>query len=374
MTDRERDPKPLRATGDGELRRMIAASDRLPAPSDVQRRVRDNLADALDSAGVQASIRSRFRPPRWAVAALVILAAGTAVAVVAGIGLRGGDRPVGRARDRDRSQGIKTPRPPAAPVAIAPLPTVDAGGEPLRSQQVEIRGAEPVRITPEAARPRDVAPAARAARPPVPVGAARPVAVESRAPEDVRSPASPPVRPVTDEFVLDWSDRRQARLSLASGANAGTWHLAGVVNGVRVDLEIKRGMVTGHIGDELLTLWFRGDVATGTIRGHDVSFVARPIETGHLVRGEVPGHSVRAELTAAGLSWFPGCEEILPPAGRNAYAGRCAGDRSARVSIPDGFFAMPYLPRMVLLGILLTERDPIFDRDEPRLFPPLRRP
>jgi hypothetical protein len=40
-----------------------------------------------------------------------------------------------------------------------------------------------------------------------------------------------------------------------------------------------------------------------------------------------------------------------------------------KLALPAAFEAMPLFPRLVALGLLLTERDPIFRMQKPGMFP-----
>ena len=85
----------------------------------------------------------------------------------------------------------------------------------------------------------------------------------------------------------------------------------------------------------------------------------------------MPGHSVRVELGKAGLSFHPGCERGLFPqsAGPGIYKGECADGQMMQVIVPPALESMPLFPRLVALGLLLTERDPVFRYQKPGLFP-----
>ena len=70
-------------------------------------------------------------------------------------------------------------------------------------------------------------------------------------------------------------------------------------------------------------LFLRNDQGGGTIAGEAIGYALAPTDQGAIVRGWVPGHSVRVELGKAGLSFYPGCERALFPqsAGPGIYKG-----------------------------------------------------
>jgi hypothetical protein len=103
-----------------------------------------------------------------------------------------------------------------------------------------------------------------------------------------------------------------------------------------------------------------------------VAFSLHGTPTGYLLRGQAVGHTVRLEESHGLLSWLPSCEQPLvrlPRAGDAAsvYQGTCASGRRMRVTVPDQFHELPPLPRMIVLSLLLTEREG--HSTAPRLFP-----
>jgi hypothetical protein len=148
--------------------------------------------------------------------------------------------------------------------------------------------------------------------------------------------------------------------------------VVGHVRGTPVDLTIEPSQINGHIGIELINLWMIGDSAQGRIANRDVGFSARLTRRGHILRGTLPGHTVRLELGPNVLSWLPGCDRDLPAVAPGLYEGECDGEGWARVTVPPAFAKMPVLPRSIVLAMLLTERDPRFEYDGRGLFPPER--
>jgi hypothetical protein len=162
--------------------------------------------------------------------------------------------------------------------------------------------------------------------------------------------------------------QRQGRPEISVAVTADA--VRGEVRGVAVDLHLTASQLTGKIDGELVNLWLLGGRrAEGTIAGQDFLFELTDTRRGHVVRGGVPGHSVRAELDPDALSFLPGCDRPLPAVAAGVYEGTCASGRTTRVSIPPALAAMPALPRLMLLGVLLTERDPILRFGDRDLFP-----
>lgn len=153
-----------------------------------------------------------------------------------------------------------------------------------------------------------------------------------------------------------------------------TYRLVGLINQDRIDLTIAPSKTLhGRLGEHPVNLVLIGDTASGDVRGYPCAFEVFPIEGGFLIGGKLPGHTVRVELTQKSLRWYPGCEkELKPAAAPGVFTGTCVENRQATVTLPPALIAMPRLPRLILLAILLTERDPVFDLQEPRLFAPLR--
>jgi len=145
----------------------------------------------------------------------------------------------------------------------------------------------------------------------------------------------------------------------------------GHLRGAAVSLKLQGARLTGKIGDQPIDLFLRNGEGGGTIAGEAIGYALAPTDQGAIVRGWVPGHSVRVELGKAGLSFYPGCERGLFPqsAGPGIYKGECADGQMMEVTVPAAFEAMPLFPRLVALGLLLTERDPVFRYQKPGLFP-----
>jgi len=123
---------------------------------------------------------------------------------------------------------------------------------------------------------------------------------------------------------------------------------------------------------EPVWIWMHGQEAEGHIGGHAVGFWLHETPTGHLLRGQGVGHTIRLEESHGLFSWLPACEHPLVRLPRGAlaetvYQGACASGRRMRLTLPDELGRMAPFPRLILLALLLT------DREEPtasvRLFP-----
>jgi hypothetical protein len=214
---------------------------------------------------------------------------------------------------------------------------------------------------------RPVEPPPRPRPPPAAHPRPRPVKHARVVPPEPEPAPAPAPKPAPPPPTLLFSRAGKADISLAASAEA----IRGEVRGLAVDLHITASEVTGKIGQETVTLWLLGGRrGEGTIAGHDVLFELADTEHGHLVRGGVPGHSVRVDLTPAALHFMPGCDRHLPAVAAGVYEGTCVTGQKVRVSLPPALMQMPPLPRMILLGVLLTERDPILDYHERDLWPP----
>jgi hypothetical protein len=138
--------------------------------------------------------------------------------------------------------------------------------------------------------------------------------------------------------------------------------VVGRVRGTPVDLTIEGGQLRGTLGRRNVWLWLRGHEASGEIGGVPVRFELVETRDGHQlregfsVRSSLPYGATRVETTATSLSWS-GCGKPLG-AIAGGYGGRCASGAESRVAIPPRWQQLPALPRLILLSLFLTERDP----------------
>jgi hypothetical protein len=321
------DPPRIRDTDEGAL---LRASGDIDVPGAMQDRIRVALAEKLEIG----------RRPAWMLRAAVAL---------------GGALVVGGALAQ-----VWTPTEPKPPVEI-----------PVEKKQIvlpqvtsPVVGKTTIPVAPST-KPvhKPVSIISQKVKPQVPVPV---LPTEAVPPVSVAAPAS---APVPSHLQVQWQGRRRVDLEIQKGATST--QIKGKVNGVRVDLSITAALLYGHLDEESIHLVLRGLAAGGTARGHETGFSLVETERGLLLRGTVPGHTVRVELEDKKLSWFPGCENELHLREPGVFAGSCVQDRLATVVIPKAFTELPPLVRMILLGLVLTERDPVFDSDTTRLFPPL---
>jgi hypothetical protein len=176
-----------------------------------------------------------------------------------------------------------------------------------------------------------------------------------------------PAAKATERLIIDEGDA-PSRMTVAGG------RIDGERRGAEVQVDVTPTAIEGHLAGEPVFIWLHGREAEGHIGGRDVGFTIVDTPTGHLLRGHAVGHTVRFEEAAGTLSWLPACERPLvrlPRAGTaSVYQGACASGRRVRLTMPDALDDLPPLPRLVLLALLLTERED--DSAAPRLFPERR--
>jgi hypothetical protein len=350
MSGDDRDPERLRHAGRPEDRELLRQAGVPPVPPGQQ--------DAVRRA-VEARIARPARRRRgfWVGAGLGTFLAGTALAYG-----------VIEVKARRERTAVAPAAPPPSARAMAPRRAETPDPEPAAAQEAPPAAAPPAR--PGSARrppagPRGGAPAADAGvTPPAPFGGPAWRRFHD-VPEEPAAAAPRPEAPapVLDQVAIDWAGRAPVRLRFHDG------HLSGQARGVAVDLRLEGARLTGKVGAHVLALWFRHEDAVGTIAGRSFGFELSPKTGGHILRGGVPGHTVRVQLDAAGLAVFPGCERALPAIGPGVYDGTCAGGERLRVALPPAFADLPPLPRTVLLGLLLARRDAVLEGGQETLFP-----
>lgn len=327
------------------------------------------------------------RATRWAVAMGLTLAAGGALAYgvvrtrVLSPSAPALVRPPEPAPTRPRVQPVGEPRA-EAPLEEAPLEAPKSA--PRRRQRGE--APTPPQLAVVTAPPPEPAPAAA----PEPHALSEPrlsfqdLVMEGLAEEPrtaAESPTRIPERLRPARLLVNWEGRRGVRLDVmdmrATGAKEaapngpkdGLARIEGTVNRTPLSLDIRRGLMTGKIGDEVVNLWLKGEEsADGSIAGYPVSFVVLPIQNGYLLRGNLPGHTARLEVRRGILRWYPGCENALASTGAGVYQGTCAQGKHASVVLPPNFRQLPPLARLITLALVLTERDPVFKHSDPQLF------
>jgi hypothetical protein len=326
------DPVRMRDDGPDIGRALLRAVPPAPPPG-LQDRVRRTIE--------QRAVAPRSRRRWWAAGLFGLLGAGTAFAL---------GTPPGRQLLRDL---LGTP-----PVVEAPM-----------------EAARPPSWQPLPAPPPP--PQATPARPP----RARPEPPPPKAPPTILQPglrqppgewsmsgaAAPSDRPPTARPSLLRITRGGRTVELRATATSIEGHL----RGASVSLKLQGARLTGKIGDHPVDLFLPSNEGGGTIAGESLGYALSPTDQGAVVRGWVPGHSVRVELSKLGLGFYPGCERPLFPqsAGPGIYKAECADGQMMQLQLPPAFETMPLFPRLVMLGLLLTERDPVFRGQKPELFP-----
>ena len=184
-------------------------------------------------------------------------------------------------------------------------------------------------------------------------------------------PSPPPRRP--GRLLVNWASRRGASLDVVDmyGQGDALARITGTVNRTPLSIDIRKGLVVGKIGDEVVNIWLKGaEQAEGSIAGYAVFFQVSSTQSGFLLRGTLPGHTARLETRKGILRWYPGCENALAATSPGVYQGTCTEGKNASVVLPPAFRKLPPLARLVMLAIVLTERDPVFKNDKPQLFNP----
>jgi hypothetical protein len=335
MSDPSNEPVRIRDDGREGDRALLRAGPPAPPPG-LQDRVR-------------RSIEQRAAAPRsrrwWAVGLFGLLGAGTAFAL-------------GTSPGQQLLRGLLG----APPVVEAPLES--AARRPDWQPLPAPPPPPPPPLTP--------APSANPARPPNPEPPPRAIILQPglRQPPGEWSMSGatgePDRRPPPAPSLLRITYRGRTTTLRATATS-----IEGHLRGAAVSLRLEGANLTGKVGDQPVHLYLRNDEGGGSIAGEALGYALAPTDQGAIVRGWVPGHSVRVELSKAGLSFYPGCERALFPqsAGPGIYKGECADGQMMQVTVPPAFEAMPLFPRLVVLGLLLTDRDPVFRYQKPGLFP-----
>jgi hypothetical protein len=333
----------LRDSGDPAERELLGAEPLLPPG--LQDRVRQSIERRLDEEDRPlrwTRPRLRLRPSHLV---LAVLLGGSAVAVGA--------------------SGLRTWLRPAAPQALPvadPAPATPAARPSSRPRR-KVAPAPPRRaaVTPPAAGEGEGASGA------VGPASALPPSLPSPRSADRGGTPTPAITPAADLLRIARQDRRAIALEVAGR------RIEGFARGLDLRLEVGDRELTGTIGEASVRLWRRprgaGDeLIEGTIDGRQTELSLRTTDRGQLLQGSIPGHTVRLELGADELTFFPGCDGKLRAAGPAAFVGTCEG-RKIRVELPPAFSRLPSAHQLVVLALLLTETDPVFRYATPRLFP-----
>lgn len=196
--------------------------------------------------------------------------------------------------------------------------------------------------------------------------------IEAIVPAEAPRAHSPHVEPPRPgRLLVNWASRRGASLDVVDmyGQGDSLARVFGTVNRTPLSIEIRRGLLIGKIGDEVVNVWLKGkEQANGSIAGYDVDFKVSPTQNGYLLRGNLPGHTARLEMHKGILRWYPGCENALAATSPGVFQGTCTEGKNASVVLPPSFRKLPPLARLVMLAIILTDPDPVFRNREPQMF------
>jgi hypothetical protein len=357
-----KDPERLTTTGSDEQRALLRAARAVNVPAAAQEQVRR----ALDAEIAGRAPRGRRRKLLGLGAGGVLIAATAAAAQGLGGFERlwqalegsGGGAPAQSGEPRPR---LASPVAPAAPPpATTPAAQPGTGHRPRAQAQPSPSSPPPpqAHTPPLPAGPReqpglDLAGFRRGF--PEPAGGAPPAAA-----------APPPPAAAAGSLVIGRAGRGDVVLSAAGD------RLRGQVHGVPVDLHITAKRITGRIGGDEVLLWIFGNRrADGTVGGRTLAFTFNPTRQGWIVGATLPDIGARVELDPGKLSFLPGCDRPLGAVANSPgrYQGTCADGAAARIDLPAPFLALPPLARMVVLGMLLPERDASLPEEERALFP-----
>ena len=326
-----KDPERLATTGTDEERRLLRAAQSVRVP--------DRLKDQ-----VRRAVEGRMHRPakRWWLAGAGLLVAATAAA--AGL-------PLWRAWQS----------PPPAPSRPAPAPAPRPTIQPLPSPEPVTVPARPV-----AAHAPHPAPAPGTPAPP----GHPPLAPELDLPGFLHPATEPAAAPApapagSARLVINRSDRRL--ISLEATATS----VRGFMRGKTVALTLKGKDLTGHIGDDAVLIHiFLNREAHGQVGGRELHFSFTPTDRGWIVEASLPDVGGQVRLESGQLAFRPGCDRpLLAVEGRpGAYEGECSDDTRLRVELPPGF--LDPMARLVVLGMLLPEPEPMLRGQVPGLFPP----
>jgi hypothetical protein len=180
--------------------------------------------------------------------------------------------------------------------------------------------------------------------------------------EPVRPPSPPPPR--TRLFIAR-SDRRDIDLEVTATS------VRGQVRGRSVALTLAGNGLSGRIGDdEVIVHIFGSRRASGSVGGRELDFFFTPTDGGWLVDVQLPELDGHVRLEAGHLSFWPGCQTELGPVAHRpgAYEGTCSDETRTRIELPTPFLTP--MARLVVLGMLLPEPEPVLRGTVRGLFPP----
>lgn len=333
-----KDPDRLRVSGSADARAVLTAADPIPP---------DNLRTQIRSA-MEARFSPERAPRRWGV---LLLGAGL---LLGGTALAFGVVAV-RARFYPPSPVVKL-QPAAAP-ALDPPPAM----APPAADADQVRGNL------GAVRPPSRGPMRPTAQRDQPFGGPALAWPPGRFGEQVDAPSRPAGPTTASAPAAPLLIAREGRRPIAIAIDGA--RIAGKVRDADIGLQIVGQRIIGKVGGENLLLLQHGDEAEGTIANHAVGFSLFTTPTGHLMRGSVPAHTTRVEISGRTLSYYPGCDDPLTMVAANTYEGTCGGGK-VQVVLPAAWQHLPPLTRLILLSLLLPERDPGLADNPPALFGP----
>ena len=367
--------EPARLKDDGtEAQRTLLRSTPADMPVWLAEAVRARIESRMPGSAGTAGSRKVLR---LVVAGGVLFAAGGAMAY--GVSATRRLWPAAQSRTMVTAPRARQPAIEAPTTLVATSDEVVVRGDAVPKRRKPVSDAPAQRLV-------MVQPPLVAAAPPAP-----PVAPKISAPafglHDFREYVEPATAPANLEpsnptkitptrlgrLLVSWPSRRGASLDVLDMAGQGDAiaRVFGTVNRTPLSIEIRRGLLVGKIGDEVVNIWLKGeDQASGSIAGYEVDFTVLPTHSGYLLRGNLPGHTARLEMRKGILRWYPGCENALAAVSPGVYQGTCAEGKNASVVLPPAFRKLPPLARLVMLAIVLTERDLVFRGRDPQIFNP----
>jgi hypothetical protein len=316
---------PLRTSGTADERALLQAAA-VPVLSD------GRGAAILQRLEQRVGQRPRGRwARRLAVTTVATLVAGSALAY--GVAHLRQSAPPHEAPSPPRPMPHRGPgSPPAPPVAPDPEPR-----EPARPARPPHRRA----ITPGRA----------ALHPPTPdpPAAGDPDPVFEQPEADLPAPA---------RLLIRRPGRTDAWLVLAGERAVGN------AGSTPISLALGDRQITGSLGPHPVSLRVQGRDAQGTVGGRPIRFELADIPQGHALRAVTVGQrplfadATLLESTPGRLWWRSTCDGGLLARAPGEYQGHCGADGAVSVTLPPAWLQLPALQRLIVLALLLIEREP----------------
>jgi hypothetical protein len=166
--------------------------------------------------------------------------------------------------------------------------------------------------------------------------------------------------------IISRNDRRDVVLEVTATS------VRGEVRGARVELTLRGKQLTGRIGEDAVSVnIFARREAHGQAGGRELGFIFTPTERGWIVDASLPDVGGRVRVEPELLSFRPGCDRELAAVANQPglYQGVCSDDTRVRIWLAPEF--LEPMARLVVLGMLLPEPDPILRGQVRGLFPPV---